>query len=144
MGHAGTLPLKIISKLGKDSPQRQLTSYILKVPGKGPLRKHPRQYTTTSWGAVKGPEEQDIRDTRGRGGAGALPILHQEVVHSAAGRPNTLTCMEMCKCVCTHTQGLSCECNKAGRTGQPSNKITSLAPCLAPTHQVFLPNKSIK
>lgn len=122
--------------------QRQLISYILKVQGKGPLRKQPRQYTTASWRAVKGPEEQDIRDTRR--GAGALPIPYQEVIYSAAGRPNTLTCMQMCKRVRTHTQALSCESNKAGRTGQPPNKITSLAPCLAPIHQVFLPNKSIK
>lgn len=72
MGHAGTRPFKIISKLGKDSPQRQLISYLLKVQGKGPLRKQPRQYTTASWRAVKGPEEQDIRDTRGRRGSRSL------------------------------------------------------------------------
>lgn len=32
-----------------------------------------------------------------------MPIPHQEVIYSAAGRPNTLTRMQMCKRERTHT-----------------------------------------
>lgn len=71
-----------------------------------------------------------------------MPIPHQEVIYSAAGRPNTHTHADVQACTHAHTQALSGESNKAGRTGQPPNKITSLASCLSPIHQIFLPNKS--
>lgn len=68
-----------------------------------------------------------------------MTITHQEVVHLAAGRPNTDACR--CASMCTHTHKHSAV-TPIRLAGQ--DKITSLAPCLAPTHQVFLPNKSIK